>query len=155
MTAGTELDVQGIFTVTEHHQGAPGLAHGGLLTAAMDEVLGSLNWLLARPAVTGRLECDFKKPVPVGSQLFISARITGVDGRKIYTRATANLGSLTGPLVIEAAALFVQVGVQHFLTHGNPDEVNRALRDGSTHDPSWRPLAPELTAEQREFGVNP
>ena len=63
ITAGEGLTVSGDFTVTEHLQGAPGLAHGGLLTAAIDEILGSLNWLLAGPAVTGRLECDFRRPV--------------------------------------------------------------------------------------------
>ena len=30
------------FTVTENHQGAPGLAHGGLLSLAFDEALGKL-----------------------------------------------------------------------------------------------------------------
>ena len=68
ITAGEGLTVVGDFLVTEHHQGAPGLAHGGLLTAAVDEILGSLNWLLAGPAVTGRLECDFRRPVPVGTR---------------------------------------------------------------------------------------
>jgi hypothetical protein len=51
-----------------------------LLTAAIDEILGSLNWLLAGPAVTGRLECDFRRPVPVGSRLHIDAEVVGVDG---------------------------------------------------------------------------
>ena len=69
ITAGEGLAVSGVFTASEHHQGAPGLAHGGILTTAVDEILGSLNWLLAGPAVTGRLECDFRRPVPVGSRL--------------------------------------------------------------------------------------
>ena len=32
--AGEGLDVSAQFTVTENHQGAPGLAHGGLLSLA-------------------------------------------------------------------------------------------------------------------------
>ena len=35
-----ELRVRGSFTVTEHHQGAPGLAHGGVISAAVDEGMG-------------------------------------------------------------------------------------------------------------------
>ncbi|NCV79265.1 MAG: PaaI family thioesterase [Actinobacteria bacterium] len=63
--AGENLDITAQFTVTEDHQGAPGLAHGGLLSLAFDEALGKLMWLLRAPAVTGRLETDFIKPVPM------------------------------------------------------------------------------------------
>ena len=56
VVAGEGLTLTGTFEVTEHHQGAPGLAHGGLLTAAFDDALGSLNWLLTAPAVTA-LRC--------------------------------------------------------------------------------------------------
>ena len=52
--AGENLDLTGKFTVTENHQGAPGLAHGGLLSLAFDEALGKLMWLIRTPAVTGR-----------------------------------------------------------------------------------------------------
>ena len=54
--AGEGLEITAEFTVTENHQGAPGLAHGGLLSLAFDEALGKLMWLLRAPAVTGRLE---------------------------------------------------------------------------------------------------
>ena len=83
--AGQGLDLTGKFTVTENHQGAPGLAHGGLLSLAFDEALGKLMWLIRTPAVTGRLETDFLLPVPMGRTLYINARITGQSGRKIYT----------------------------------------------------------------------
>ena len=66
------------FTVTENHQGAPGLAHGGLLSLAFDEALGKLMWLLRSPAVTARLETDFIRPVPLGTTLFITAEITQI-----------------------------------------------------------------------------
>jgi len=116
-TAGEGLTVRGVFTVSEHHQGAPGLAHGGLLTAAMDDVLGSLNWLILVPAVTGRLEVDFRMPVPVGSVLVIDGAIVGQERRKIYTQGTARLGSATGPIACEATGLFIQVPMEHFGEH--------------------------------------
>ncbi len=78
--AGTGLDLTGKFTVTENHQGAPGLAHGGLLSLAFDEALGKLMWLIRTPAVTGRLETDFLMPVPMGRTLYIDAKITGQAG---------------------------------------------------------------------------
>ena len=127
--AGEGLTTHSQFTVSEHHQGAPGLAHGGLLAAAFDEALGSLNWLLRRPAVTGRLETDFRRPVPVGSVLYIDAEVRGQAGRKVYTRARGALDAPDGPVAVTAAALFVQVPLTHFTTHGRPEDVAQARAD--------------------------
>lgn len=129
--AGEGLTLTASFEVSDQHQGAPGLAHGGLLAAAMDETLGALNWLLMSPAVTARLETDFVRPVPVGSVLQLDARITGVQGRKVYTAAVARLGP-EGPVAVRASALFVQVEPGHFREHGRPQEVARALASGDT-----------------------
>lgn len=123
------LGVSAEFEVTEHHQGAPGLAHGGLLAAAFDEALGALNWLLRVPAVTARLETDFRRPVPVGQILHIDGRITGVEGRKVYTHAVGRLGGADGPVVLEAAALFVQVGLEHFQQNGRAEDVERTTAE--------------------------
>jgi len=150
ITAGEGLTVVGDFLVTEHHQGAPGLAHGGLLTAAVDEILGSLNWLLAGPAVTGRLECDFRRPVPVGTRLHIDAEIVGVKGRKVFTRAIGRLDGRDGLVAISAAALFVQVPLEHFVAHGAPEHVQRAIDDRAAGGPAWRP-----EGEARTVEVNP
>lgn len=119
--AGLGLDITAQFTVTENHQGAPGLAHGGILSLALDEALGKLMWLLRAPAVTARLETDFLKPVPMGSTLHISAQITGQVNRKVYTNAEARLNSTDGPIAVRAAALYVIVPMEHFLNNA-PEE---------------------------------
>lgn len=139
VVAGDGLTVTGTFRVTDHHQGAPGLAHGGLLTTAMDEVLGSLNWLLAAPAVTGRLSCEFRRPVPVGSTLFITAEVTGQQGRRVFGSAVARLDSPTGQIAVSADSVFVQVPIDHFLTNGAKEQVDQALHDRASGGPSWRP----------------
>lgn len=123
------LGVSAEFEVTEHHQGAPGLAHGGLLAAAFDEALGALNWLIRVPAVTARLETDFKAPVPVGRIVHIDAQIVGVSGRKVYTHALGRLDGSTGPLVLTAAALFVQVPLTHFQENGRQEDVERIAKE--------------------------
>jgi acyl-coenzyme A thioesterase PaaI-like protein len=122
-TAGEGLTVHAEFVVTDGHQGAPGLAHGGLLAAAFDETLGSLAALLRLPAVTGKLETDFRRPVPVESTLYITASVDGIAGRKIYESARGRLGAPDGPVAVEARALFVVVGMEHFIKHGKPDQV--------------------------------
>jgi acyl-coenzyme A thioesterase PaaI-like protein len=135
------MEVHGDFQVSEHHQGAPGLAHGGVLTTALDEVLGSLNWLLGVPAVTARLAVDFRRPVPVTSNLHIHAWITGQVGRKIFTEAKGSLDS-SGDVIlaVQATAVFVQVPIEHFLAHGNAADVDRALADRAQGAPQWRPF---------------
>ena len=118
--------------VTEHHQGAPGLAHGGLLAAALDETLGSLNWLLRQPAVTARLETDFIRPVPVGSSVFIRGEVVGVAGRRVYMRAEGRLDARDGELALTAAAVFVAVPLEHFSRYGRPEDVAAARVDAAS-----------------------
>jgi acyl-coenzyme A thioesterase PaaI-like protein len=130
--AGEGLTLRSTFEVTEHHQGAPGLAHGGLLSTAFDESLGTLNWLTRVPAVTARLETDFRRPVPVGSTLHIDASITGVEGRKIWTVATGRLNGWDGVVAVNAAALFIAVGLEHFRANGRPEDVAAAVAEAAT-----------------------
>lgn len=117
---GVTLDA--VVRLTEAHQGAPGIAHGGLVAAAFDEAMGFVNWLLRRPAVTGRLETDFRLPVPVGRELHIAVRCVGVVGRKVYTRAEGRLDGPDGPVAARAAGLFLAVPMSHFAEHGRGAE---------------------------------
>ncbi|MFI6447392.1 PaaI family thioesterase [Kitasatospora sp. NPDC050543] len=141
--AGEGLDVTAELTVRPFHQGGPGLAHGGLLTTAMDETLGTLNWLLLAPAVTGRLETDFLRPVPVDSVLHIHAWVTGVHGRKVYSAGEGRIGGPGGPVAIRAQALFIQVKLEHFTTHGRPQDIKKVLDDR------------DLMKRAQAFEVNP
>lgn len=132
------------FDVTREHQGAPGLAHGGLLACAFDEALGTVvGQMLRKPAVTGRLETDFKRPVPVGSTLHIIAQLDGIAGRKIYASAEGRLDAEDGPLALRARALFVTVNFEHFSTHGDADAIQKLA-------------ASAASAEQRKrWEINP
>jgi len=131
------------FTVTEAHQGAPGLAHGGLLACAFDEALGAtVGQLLRRPAVTGKLETDFLKPVPVGSTLHIVGTLDGVAGRKVYASAVGRLNTPDGPIALRARALYVVVEFRHFIEHGRAEDLQAVAE------------SPELLGERR-FDINP
>ena len=126
--AGTGLDITAEFTVNENHQGAPGLAHGGLLSLAFDEALGKLMWLLRAPAVTGRLETDFIKPVPMGSTLHITAEITGQVNRKVYTSAIGRLNSPDGEIAVRAAALYIIVSMDHFMNNAPKEYLEQMAK---------------------------
>ena len=142
--AGAGADLTAKFTVTENHQGAPGLAHGGLLSLAFDEALGKLMWLLRAPAVTGRLETDFLKPVPMGSTLHITAEITGQSNRKVYTSAIGRLNAPDGEIAVKAAALYIVVPMDHFMNNAPKEYLEQIAK------------TPELMAfVDPNFGVNP
>ncbi|MFH9981745.1 PaaI family thioesterase [Streptomyces sp. NPDC017179] len=141
--AGEGVAITAEFTVQPAHQGAPGLAHGGVLATALDEALGSLNWLLRTIAVTGRLETDYVRPVPVGTVLHLEAEVTAVAGRKIYSRATGRVGGPDGPVAVRAEALFVEVKVDHFVDHGREREIQAVMND------------PDQVRRVRAFEVNP
>ena len=141
--AGEGVSLTAEFKVKAAHQGAPGLAHGGVLATALDETLGSLNWLLRVIAVTGRLETDFVRPVPVDTVLHLDARVVAVHGRKIYSSATGRIGGPDGPVAVRANALFIEVKVDHFISHGRDAEIKAALAD------------PDQLRVARAFEVNP
>lgn len=136
--AGEQMNITAKFTVNEHHQGAPGLAHGGLLSCAFDEALGKLMWLVLEPAVTGKLETSFLLPVQVGATLYINAEIVGREGRKIFCNAQGRIGSNEGPIAVEAAAIFIVVPIEHFINNA-PEGFREAL-----FGPTGLENAPEL-----------
>jgi len=141
---GEGQDINAVFTVTENHQGAPGLAHGGLLSLAFDEALGKLMWLLRAPAVTARLETDFILPVPIGTVLYITAEITGQVNRKVYASAEGRIGGPDGPIAVRAASLYIIVSMQHFLDNAPKEYIEHVTKH------------PELLAfVDPDFEINP
>ena len=48
---------------------------------------------------------------------------------EVFTRAVGRLDSADGPVALTAAALFIQVPLEHFTTHGRPEDVDRARED--------------------------
>ncbi len=143
VNAGEGVSVEASFTVTEDHQGAPGLAHGGLLASAVDETFGALGWLLRVPMVTARLETDFVRPVPVGSVLHVVARCDGISRRRVYLSAEGRLGDGEGEVAIRAFSVFVQVPIEHFVRHGRRQELDAASQ------------RPEVRTALSSFEVNP
>jgi acyl-coenzyme A thioesterase PaaI-like protein len=141
--AGEGVEIFAEFTVAPTHQGGPGLAHGGVLVTAMDDALGTLNWLLHTASVTARLETDFRRPVPVDSTLYLHTWVEAVAGRKIYCSGEARLDAPDGPVALTARALFIQVRLEHFVNHGRPEDIKAAMDN------------PDLHKRARAFEVNP
>jgi acyl-CoA thioesterase FadM len=107
------------------HQAGPGIAHGGLVAAALDEASGLLATWHRFPAVTARIFVRYRRPVPIRTPLEVAAWITAVQGRRI--RIEAEL-SRDGEVLAEARAAFLHVALEHFLT----------TRQGRAAGEAWR-----------------
>lgn len=105
-------------TFDERHIGAPpGLAHGGAVATACDDVLGFTLWVAGTPAVTRSLTVEYLRPVPLHEPHRITAQITGRQGRALHVSGTGV--SHDGITRFTASAVFVTVGVDHFAAHGD------------------------------------
>lgn len=87
-------------------EGAPGRAHGGIVAAIFDDVMGYLLVFLHVPAFTGELTVRYLAPTPLGVPLEFRARVTGREGRRILTESEARTGE---EVVARARATFVTV----------------------------------------------
>ncbi|HEY8627669.1 MAG TPA: PaaI family thioesterase, partial [Gaiellaceae bacterium] len=67
-TEGLE-EYEAYFHFDERHQGGPGLAHGGMVSAALDEACGLLATWYRFPAVTARIFVRYRRPVPINTEL--------------------------------------------------------------------------------------
>ncbi|MGN7132509.1 PaaI family thioesterase [Rhodococcoides corynebacterioides] len=109
----------------ERHIGAPGLAHGGAVAAACDDLFGFTLWIARTPAVTRNLTVDYLAPVPLHRPLRIRAHVREVDGRKLHLRATGTADD--GTEMFTAQAVFITVSIEHFARHGAPGAVQHLL----------------------------
>lgn len=96
-------------TVPEQFQGYPGVVHGGIVAAMLDEVTGRVHMGGSPPRFmfTARLDVHYHKNVPIGEPL----RIVGHAGKSKERTALASgqiFGS-NGELLAEAEALLVNV----------------------------------------------
>ena len=88
-------------------EGSPGNVHGGFVAAAFDQLLWMAQSLTGIPAMTATLTIRYRKPTPLRTELVFEGLVERVEGRKIFTRATA---SANGVLTAEAEGLFIAVG---------------------------------------------
>ena len=111
-TAPGEVTVE--YTVPEHFQGYPGVVHGGIVAAMLDEVAGRTHMGGDPPRFmfTARLDIRYRKNVPVGVPL----RIVGRAGKSRHHTATstAAIYNPDGELLAEAEVLLADVPVETY-----------------------------------------
>lgn len=97
------------YTVPEHYQGYPGVVHGGVVTAMLDEAAGRTP-MIADPnhfMMTLKIEVKFRQPVPVETPLVIVGRMVRHQGRRATARSELRLPD--GTVAAEAEAVLIDI----------------------------------------------
>jgi acyl-coenzyme A thioesterase PaaI-like protein len=109
----------------ERHQGGPGIVHGGVVAAALDEAAGLLATWYRFPTVTARIFVRYRRPVAINAELLVRAWVESVRGRRIHVEAELVDGA---DVLAEAKAAFLHVPLEHFL----------ATAEGRAAADAWR-----------------
>ena len=109
----------------DHHQAGPGIVHGGLVAAALDEASGLLATWHRFPAVTARIFVRYRRPVVINHELTLAAWVTDSRGRRIHIDAELRDGD---EVVAESRGAFLHVPLDHFL----------ATPEGRAAGEAWR-----------------
>jgi acyl-coenzyme A thioesterase PaaI-like protein len=99
-------------TLGKAFEGAPGRAHGGVIAALLDEVMGLMNVIHGAMAFTAQLDITYLAPTPVGEPIIARAWLARKDNRKQFVEATLHANDL---MVASAKALFISIDRATFL----------------------------------------
>jgi uncharacterized protein (TIGR00369 family) len=88
------------------YEGPVGLVHGGVSAMLMDTMLSSAVQHHGFMTVTATLTTDYRRPIPLGRPLLLTARVEEVAQRKVL--ASGEL-SCDGEVRVEARGVFVRV----------------------------------------------
>jgi acyl-coenzyme A thioesterase PaaI-like protein len=109
--------VESAYVAPEHFQGYPGVLHGGIVTALIDEISGRAQMgsdpMDPRFMFTAKLEVRYRKNVPIGKPL----KIVGKAGRVRAKSAEAWAGiydAETDELLAEGNTLLIDVPADQF-----------------------------------------
>jgi acyl-coenzyme A thioesterase PaaI-like protein len=96
-----------IYNFESRFQGGPGLVHGGILSAALDDLMGYACVIHDRSCVTAKLEINYIKPVPVEKEFLLEAWVTNIEDKKLYLESSI---SSDNEVHIEGSGLFIDLG---------------------------------------------
>lgn len=107
-------------TPAEWHQGWPGVLHGGIVSALLDETIGRVAFLHDRWVQTAKLAVRFVRPAPLGRKLRVTGELTR-DARRLMEMHGELVDVETGELLAQADGTFMR------LPDATRDELARRL----------------------------
>lgn len=124
-------EVRSQISLDRQYQGYPGVAHGGIVAAMLDEIGGRVL-MSADPdrfMVTAKLDLKYRKPVPIETPLTLIGTLIRDRGRLAETRAELRLPD--GSVAVEALVTLAQIPA-NYAPGGNLDDLGwRVYSDDS------------------------
>ena len=96
------------YAFEKRFEGGPGLVHGGILSAALDDMMGYATVTHNLPCVTANLNVNFINPTPVERGFELYAWVKDIDGKKVYTESVIQSKE---SIHVESSALFIDLGI--------------------------------------------
>lgn len=124
-------EVRADYTVNDEFQGYPGIVHGGVVAAMLDEVTARVNLGGDKPRFmfTARLNIRYRQHVPTGEKLHLVGKV--VDSKRRTVVAQGVIYNLNGEVLAEAEALLVDI----------PEKEMKSL---DPEELGWRVYAAEI-----------
>ncbi|HEX2979242.1 MAG TPA: PaaI family thioesterase [Anaerolineaceae bacterium] len=100
--------------VSAEYNSYPGVVHGGIVAAMLDEVAGRAFMMGEPPRFmyTAKLEIRYRKPVPVQEKLIIKGH--AVKDRGTIAEAKSEIYLADGTLLAEATGVYVNIPEETF-----------------------------------------
>lgn len=136
----TASGVEAVRCFDEAHVGAPGIAHGGAVALAFDDLFGFVLYTVGSLAVTRSLTVEYRAPFRLRQPYTFCANVAQREGRRLLLHAEARDDNGRG--VGSAEATFVVVGAEHFAANAgqgmSPGECDLQMIDprGPSNVPS-------------------
>jgi acyl-coenzyme A thioesterase PaaI-like protein len=112
--------VSGKISIPQAYQGWPGIVHGGIITAILDEAAGRTADTTGIPKsvyMTGTLKIRYRHPAKCDVPLLVEAELINRKGRVVTTKS--RLLDESRQLLAEAEIIFVQLENDLGMDHHN------------------------------------
>jgi acyl-coenzyme A thioesterase PaaI-like protein len=96
----------GLFTPSVNHVGYENTVHGGIIYAALDDVMANVLYLQNIKAHTARCEIRYREPLQIGQTIGLAGWIARRRGRLVMLKGEARRGDV---LIADCEASFMLV----------------------------------------------
>lgn len=112
-------------TLGRYHEGWENMAHGGIISALLDEVMSwAILYFKKTFAVTRKMEVKYVKPVLIGTPLTVAGRL--LDGYEILKiRTQGEIRDQEGRLLVRSNAEFVALSKEELTAV--PDQMKQQM----------------------------
>ena len=109
--------IVGRFHLGEEYQGGSGFLHGGIIALLLDEAMGKAARFHSSQAVTAELRVEYKRPIPVNSDIVVEGFVTRREGRQLYHEG--EIRNTAGDLLARGDGRFVIIDLEKYRAQAN------------------------------------